>query len=376
MDASSILDFDAREWSAGNGALFDDINGYSYDDDDDGGGGDDVTLLYSVPVVPQLSDKNEKRVGYDPTMFTFYEGPKKCDCCTNWVEKKPTQMPEVAKDKYDRAAILVFKGKNHKSAKATVGGLVALEDSFVEIQSEIIARLIRPALAKLGCLAPKSKNIQVKSPFRELFHSYPEIVKLRDGYGIRTEQYAHLNILVDLMDELFVDFSGEIRELHAKKMISCQHLWTIFPKGMIVYARHDSHDRLFQVENVEAERYYKSEEVAFWRIRCRYVQFDGVRFGWTEQKFFVDGFDGVRHISSLPVYPLGFNTDKGLEQRIRAQGRKMLEHQGLSHHEYTGRGVSRLQGSFEADDDDDLDEDFRRLRSRPIESVNVCIRQV
>lgn len=58
------------------------------------------------------SDKiKEEKEGLDALIKTFYEGSRTCTCCFNWVEKQPTQVPEFAQKKYDRAAIRIYKVK-------------------------------------------------------------------------------------------------------------------------------------------------------------------------------------------------------------------------------------------------------------------------
>jgi hypothetical protein len=346
MEPYTWFEFSGQQGSIANETGFS-PNGNYFDND---------AVSYSIPLVPHAHVENERNIGYNPQTITLYEGPRKCDCCKNWVEKEPTQMPNFAKDKYESAAILLYKGKNHKSDTAIVGGLIALEDSFLEIQSPVIGLLIRPLLAKLGCLAPKNKKITIMSPFRELFHAYSEITEIQRKYSPTSVEFVHLNILIGVLDTLFADFSSEIRELHAKKAISFQHIWTIFPKGMIVYARLDGHDCLLRVEKIASTMSYLSKEISFWTLTCQYIRFDGIRFGWVTQKFYIDKFDGIQHISDLHVYPLGFHSDHQLEQRIRNQGRKILQYQGISHCEYVGQGRTRLQS---APVDNGEEEDYR-----------------
>lgn len=57
--------------------------------------------ISTLPQVPIVEMENPV-FGVNPLLQTFYEGPKKCDCCANWVEKPPTQMPENAKERYDK----------------------------------------------------------------------------------------------------------------------------------------------------------------------------------------------------------------------------------------------------------------------------------
>jgi len=52
---------------------------------------------FKLPRIPGL-ERKERIVGGDALIQTFYEGPQKCDCCINWVEREPKEVPEVVKD--------------------------------------------------------------------------------------------------------------------------------------------------------------------------------------------------------------------------------------------------------------------------------------
>lgn len=80
--------------------------------------------------------------------------------------------------------------------------------------------------------------------------------------------------------------------------------------------------------------------------KCRYVGFNGMTFGWSTTTILIKGFTGIRKISSLPVYPIGFHTDEGLEERLVARGRKVLEYQDIVHCDYQGLSSSRFSGKI------------------------------
>jgi hypothetical protein len=60
----------------------------------------------------------------------------------------------------------------------------------------------------------------------------------------------------------------------------------------------------------------------------------------------IKGFTGIQKISSLPVYPIGFHTDEGLEERLVARGRKVLEYQDIVHYDYQELSSSRFSGKI------------------------------
>lgn len=89
---------------------------------------------FKLSPIPGL-ERKERIVGGDALVQTFYEGPKKCECCINWVEREPKEVPEIVKDRYDKAAIQVFKSEDHRSPSARLGGLAPMKTRYIEIQS-------------------------------------------------------------------------------------------------------------------------------------------------------------------------------------------------------------------------------------------------
>ncbi|KAF8865079.1 P-loop containing nucleoside triphosphate hydrolase protein [Acephala macrosclerotiorum] len=296
-----------------------------------------------MPQIPTV-EPEQKVLGKHALVQYFYEGPKKCDCCINWVEKEPIQVPEASKQQYENAAIHVYKAKDHKSSSTTFGGVMATRYKSIEIQSQIISDLITPVLIEIGMVLPKKGKIQFSPPFNELYFAQPKIKEIQQQYAEGTDESAHLEKLMELMDKLFSETSSEVKDLREKRMISCPLIWTIFPKGILVYSRVRGHDRIYQVIDTSSDILTTVDKkevlVARWEITCRYVIFDGTRFGMATTTLKIPAFKGVKNISSLPVYPLGYHSDATLEQKLLERGERMLAFQDMSHWEYEGVGLN------------------------------------
>ena len=282
---------------------------------------------FNPPSVPDL-EQEERAVGGEALVQTFYEGPEKCDCCTNWVEREPKDVPEEVKERYDRAAIQVFKIKDHGSLPATFGGLGTMKNSLIEIQSQIISDIIRPVLTDVGMLIAKNETIKIRAPFRELYFAYPRILEIQHNYAEGSEGRKHLEVLIKVMKELLSDISAEIAELHSKKAITFQYLWTIFPKGIIVYSHQKGRDKLYQVVGVD--------RTSFGHVELRYVIFDGSKYGMHETSFCIPWFKDEKLISKLPLQPVGYHADPHLEQKMAERGKLALAYQDMICKEYTG----------------------------------------
>ncbi|KAH8759354.1 hypothetical protein F5883DRAFT_717316 [Diaporthe sp. PMI_573] len=299
----------------------------------------DLFSVYTLPPLPAVNAVDTV-IGERATVKRFYEGPPTCKCCTNWVERPPNQMPEEAKEKYDGAAIRIYKGKD--DVEETHGGLKELKVQFIIIQSPIIRKEISPILEKAGLIGVPvgdDKELKIKAPFKELFFTHPQLVELCHSQESASLEQQHLQLLVDVMEDLFHRTTARVSELHAKGLMEFEHAWTMFPCGIIVCSRRGGLDQLFQVE----EARMGSSDC---RIECRYVRFDGQRFGKAKD---------------LEVYPISFHADaKRLEARLVERGSRLLEFNKMSYVQHHGPAkICRhgLRSVFPEDIDDDSESD-------------------
>lgn len=332
----------------------------------------------TLPLIPQVHHQ-DPILGIDAMVQNFYEGPKKCDCCPNWVEKPPTQMPEAARERYDHASVRVYKRKDHGSGSGTVGGLVATTDDIVEIQSRFTIDLIRPVLAEVGRLAPEKDKIKFEAPFRDLYFAHLKIMQLAQKYDVGSEEQKHLNVLIDVMNGLFATTSAEVSDLLSRRSISFKYIWALFPKDMIVYSKEDEVDRLYQVSAIEYHPPFEAKlkdnqraepaKGGYWIIHCCYFDFDGRNFGTRVKSFYERSFEGVRRIRTLKAYPIGYHGDLNLEKALIERGRKVLDLQDMYHCEHD----AVADAAYPIDDDDDDDDDIPRRSSYHVRATGQAL---
>ena len=316
----------------------------------------------TIPVIPQVAELEQRSLNQDDLVKTFYEGPKKSkdpeDDTINWVEKEPVQVPEAVEDRYNQAAIRVYKQKD-RSAEKTFGGVTAMRVEFIKIQSVLLIDAIESILADVGLRPADKSNVTIKRPFKELYFAYPSISALAQRQHPYTDLGTHLNVFLKVMDELLSEMSQAISRLQTRKEISYEYLWTLFPKDIIVYSRVDDQDRLFQV--TEVNRYTGS-------VACQYVRFDGTTFGMSRTTLYTGYFAGARRISELSVYPIGFHTDANLEKRLAERGRQVLDYQDVCYREYSGVG----KAEWYDEDDDLLSAKHHVCTHRQTDGVSTC----
>jgi hypothetical protein len=302
-------------------------------------GAEAVTL---IPAVPQVEGegKDANYFGKEAIIKTFYEGPSSpCHCCINWVEHKPPQLSEATAKSYDEAAIRLYKVKDHSSDSSVFAHLRALRFHSIEIQSPFILTAIKQILEDSGTFLRDNQTAKFVAPFHELYFAHSKIVHLQQQHNVQDITKKHLELLTKLMDELFGVTAAEVNGLIEKKLISFDHVWTIFPRGITVYSNADGHDRLYQVASITLIPATFQVPTRRWQITCQYVQFDGTDFGLSTTSHLIADFKGNQRISSLSVYPLGFHENLDLEARLVKRGKRMLDFQDMSYHEYNGIAI-------------------------------------
>ena len=303
---------------------------------------DEVEAL-PMPMVPTMVAADEEMLASESIntrIQTFYEGPWKDENqkFINWVEKQPMQIPEIAQARYNKAIVRIYKVKDY-SVENTIGGLTPMKLSSITVSSPSIVAAIEPILAEEAFRPADKETMRFYHPFRELYFAYTRILEVADKQNPQTEASAHMKVFVHVLKDLLGGRIAKVDILQSMNQISFDYIWAIFPKDIIVYSRVGDADRLFQVVNVK--RIGSS-----WQINCRFVQFNGVKFGMDSHSFHLFPFTGARIISDLHVYPIDFNSDPTLEKRLLERGREVLNYQDTEYRQYVG-----VHHSLNEDDD-------------------------
>jgi len=285
---------------------------------------------------PKMKDAH----GSTPIITTLYQ--QSSEYGKTWVEKKPPEVPSATITKFKKAAILVRKVPDIES---TIDGHYIYVIEAIRIQSPHIINACRQLFVDAGILlaAAEGTTISFVPPFKILYFSYESIVEKESGLDEGSVEKEHLSLLIDLLDQTLEETKNEVAPLIAEGLMSFKHLWTLFPKGTIVYSKVDGQDRLFKV--VEAD-YCSVDHGNYLRINGRFVRFDGVDFGWAQQALYVDSYKGNARITSLDTYPISFRNDtKELEERMEVRGRKVLDFQDIHYQQYEGSARSIMSDS-------------------------------
>ncbi|KAK3304792.1 uncharacterized protein B0T15DRAFT_399826 [Chaetomium strumarium] len=183
---------------------------------------------------------------------------------------------------------------------------------------------------------------------------------LLDTYG--TEQaYKELGCLIEFMDEGL----KVLRHLENASVnrIAFSELWHIFQPGVevITAQKPTSAYRVFHAtggrpylsppedKNEEEEDgftkpYRIPDKSSDFVVYCYQIDFDGTKFGPVSLSFSIQKFDGLRDITTLPIYPLKFAKDSvAVRETLLKNGTTFLEVCGGEHVRYRGPNLHEAE---------------------------------
>ncbi|PMD19490.1 P-loop containing nucleoside triphosphate hydrolase protein [Hyaloscypha hepaticicola] len=269
--------------------------------------------------------------GRDCAVKNVYEGKSACRCCINWVDEYPDDLKQanLAADKTPeskRHAILVRNKRSH-------GGPKALEIHDIVVQSSILKSLLKDIIGKYPGVTFEAKEVVFSKPFEPLFHNWATIRGASKNHEDEEAQ-AYLKLLVQTLKEMKYTLQS-YRDLVSHSVITFDLLWAIFKPGDDVIEHGESNNRIYRLIRTE----YDSEGKIF-NLKCRYVDWDGTKFGYGSVVKEIKAFKGPKTITGLSLYPKSY-TEKldHLEQEILDRGRRFQALAGCHYREYSGNAV-------------------------------------
>ena len=275
----------------------------------------------------------------------FFPDPDAEDSNTlAYTEHAPVQLAEPKKEKYEGFAIQKF---NHKKSSIIFDRHPTLQTAYIKIQSPILCEILEPLLRPYD-LNFTDGYVTILAPFKPLFFARHDIHQKALQYSLGTPEREHLDLLVnDMLQEDMWKLIKETEDLENENQITWPLIWTLFPYGSIVIAKEgDGHEQAYEILTTE----YKNEEDSplFYDIKCQYIQFDGVQFGFQERYRTIPYFTGKKCITDLDVYPLRLaKRVDHLRKTLIERGKKVLSYQDVHHVQIKPATVDKIRPNYE-----------------------------
>lgn len=229
---------------------------------------------------------------------TLYEGESKCHCCINWVEEYPPDLAEPSNFEDDGSHALILRyAKSHKPLAKNPLRLYS-----ITITSEVLKTVVRNVLERYPGISTHVEDLTFTPPFEPFFHRWTQLL---DALEVESNELAqkHIGLLIDtLKRELGPDIK-RAKELLAQNEVDFRLLWTIFPPGSAAFGKIEDHEQAFLVSGGD---YQEGEAGKMYLLDLAFLDFDGKKYGWRQEKASIIEFKGTRKIRELHYVPKQF----------------------------------------------------------------------
>jgi len=291
-------------------------------------------------------EKNKDATVYRPGMKSglkqLYSGKEDKKGRFQWQDKIPEDIGEAAEnDETAKWALLVRNVKVYNDPTRV------LSVHSIVVQSPLLKKLLITVLKGYPGVTVGLNRLEFSGRMEPLIHRWTELQEAISKLGDEEEDERTVKLHAGLLQEVLVkEFKSMIdtaQDMKSKRVMTYEHLWTLFQPGSTVFTRQDGQETAMTMLE---SRYGTDAKGApcFW-LTCKYVDWDGARFGTNKLNLSISVYSGTRSITALRVYPIAYhNEEAALRERLMARGTKAEELAGPNYRSY--QGVAWRQGQF------------------------------
>lgn len=259
-----------------------------------------------------------------------------------WQSKMPKDIGEaVENNKTAKYALLV------RNVKVYGDPTRVLAIHSIVVQSPLLKQLLTGVLKNYPGVTVGLNRLEFSGKFEPLIHRWTELQDAISKLGGTTETERNTKEHAELLREVLVkEFKSLIdtsQDMKSKRVMTFEHLWTLFQPGSTVYTRQDGQETALTLTSTRYGQDAKGVP-CFW-CSCKFVDWDGSKWGTQKLSVAIPAFTGTRSISSLKVYPIEYHHEGDtIRTRLIERGAKAEALAGANYRGYSG--VAWRQGCF------------------------------
>jgi hypothetical protein len=207
------------------------------------------------------------------------------------------------------------------------------------VQSPLLKDVLGVVLEDYPGVTTSLKRLIFQAPFNPFIHRWNEFLDAIDGQQ-DDETRAHLQLLHDTLHTELRDLITARADYIANKVITYEHLFTIFIPGASIYTSEWNRDcaaKFKQGAYCQNQKYGPC-----YQITCQKINWDGEKFGCENTTKLIPQFAGTMKIGDMPAVPLEFHPD---HKKIRAQlikrGKLFEQYHGYHYKAYRGFAIGK-----------------------------------
>ncbi|KAI8932392.1 hypothetical protein NX059_010579 [Plenodomus lindquistii] len=217
----------------------------------------------------------------------------------------------------------------------------------IVVQSPLLKKVLNSVLKNYPGVTVGLNRLEFSGKFEPLIHRWADlqaaISKLGDDTEDERTTKAHAVLLQDILVKEFKSMIDTSQDMKSKRVMTYEHLWTLFQPGATVFARQDGQETALTL--VETHYGLTNGNVPCFWLTCKYVDWDGAKFGSNKINLSILSYTGTRPINALRVFPLEFHPEgEAVKTRLIERGAKAEALAGANYRAY--QGVAWRIGEF------------------------------
>lgn len=211
----------------------------------------------------------------------------------------------------------------------------------IVIQSPLLRKLLTGVVKNYPGITVGLNRLEFSGRFEPLIHRWTELQEAIGALGDETEEdratKAHADLLQEILTKEFKSLIDTSQDMKSKRVMTYEHLWTLFQPGAILFARQDGQETAMTLQE---SKYGVDAKGApcFW-LTCKFTDWDGAKWGTSKLNLSIPMYYGTAHINQLRVFPLEYHSDaEALRARLVERGAKSESLAGPSYKAYHGIG--------------------------------------
>ena len=155
----------------------------------------------------------------------------------------------------------------------------------IAVQSPLLKKLLAGVLKNYPGVTVGLQRLEFSGKFEPLIHRWAElrsaVATLGDGTEDDQKTKAHADLLMDVLNEEFKSLIDTSQDMKSKRVMTYEHLWTLFQPGATLFSRQDGQETAMTLQDTKYGVDQRGSPV-FW-LTCRYIDWDGSKFGTNKQ---------------------------------------------------------------------------------------------
>lgn len=204
-----------------------------------------------------------------------------------------------------------------------------LDETCLYVNPQPLRQLLKDVIGNYPSDPIDVDDVQISQPYHALFHYRKELQEVglkRFKDNGDAQSLEQLKLLLDWIKTTFeLEIAAHERCMSSEsKAIAYDKLWTLFCPGTLVYAKVQTHQRAFQVQDYWYDD--DDDESPGFNLRTHFVDYDGEMFGYRRNDLEIPKYTGTREVSSHLVRPFQFvdGADE-IKEKLMARGRRFKQ---------------------------------------------------